>query len=677
MKLGKADAALLSDVIASVSLLTGPYDDLQAIPVPLAELEFEYGVFSMQQDIIDQYNQFLAQIKADGTLEEMQERWLKGNAFEATMPEISLKGENGTLTAAVAATYPPFVFAGKNGELSGFDIEQFRRFAAWLGKGIQFSEMDFGAVMSYIASEKADIGGSVYITEERKDKFLFGNPDYETQAVLVVRKQAQETQSSKRSYTWFVGKTVGTGIGSASDSVIQDLGAIPVYYPDIPTGIEDVRNGRIAGYTTDLSALRVMAYEQGNESMEVIEVPASFFLAPQGTFASFDNQALIDEFNAFLTVVKSDGTLDKMKSHWFDGVPDLNEPMPELTYSGEKGVLSVATTGTIVPFDYFGENGELKGYSIELMNRFAAHAGYTVKYYPMEFGALIPAVIGGKADMAISNISITEERKKSVLFSESIFEDQLGIITLKIPTATDTATGDTTENKTGTGFKEWLKTAIDRNLIKEDRWKMVLDGLGVTVTISLLAQALGTILGGVLCFILLCRNRIISSLGRFYCGLIQGLPVVVLLMISYYIIFGKSDVPAVLIAVCAFAIVESVGIASNLKGAIDTVDIVEIEAARSLGFTAFGAFWNVTLPQAVRRALPAYCAGFIGLVKATAIVGYIAIQDLTRVGDIIRSRTYDAFFPLLFVALVYLIVTSVCVYLLKKLVKMINREVRR
>jgi ABC-type amino acid transport system permease subunit len=83
----------------------------------------------------------------------------------------------------------------------------------------------------------------------------------------------------------------------------------------------------------------------------------------------------------------------------------------------------------------------------------------------------------------------------------------------------------------------------------------------------------------------------------------------------------------------------------------------------------------VTLPQAIKRALPAYCAGFIELVKATAIVGYIAIRDLTRAGDIIRSRTYDAFFPILFVALVYLIVTSIFVYLLEKLVAMLNKEV--
>lgn len=484
----------------------------------------------------------------------------------------------------------------------------------------------------------------------------------------------EDFKASGRSYTWFSGKTVGNVIGSVSDAAVEKFGAIPMYYQDLSSGVEDVRNGRIAGFTTDLSTLRVWVSEPGNEDMEVIEVPTSVFVSPMGAFSTFDNQALIDEFNAFLAMADSDGTLDKMKKRWFSSPPDLEGPMPEFAYTGEKGVLNVATVGTNVPFDLFGENGELKGYAIELTNRFAAHAGYTVKYYPMEFGALIPAVTGGKVDMAISSVSITEERQKSVLFSDSIYDDQLGIITIKETTGVEGASVDAGRDKTGQGFMEWLKTAIDRNLITENRWKMILDGMGVTVTISLLAQLFGTLLGMIICFVLMHKNTFLSGLGRLYCSLIRGLPMVVLLMISYYIIFGKTDVYGVLIAVCAFALVEGAGIASNLKGAIDTVDTVEIQAARSLGFTAFGAFKQVTLPQAIKRALPAYCAGFIELVKATAIVGYIAIQDLTRAGDIIRSRTYDAFFPLLFVAVIYLIITGICVYLFKKLIKMINKE---
>ncbi len=147
-------------------------------------------------------------------------------------------------------------------------------------------------------------------------------------------------------------------------------------------------------------------------------------------------------------------------------------------------------------------------------------------------------------------------------------------------------------------------------------------------------------------------------------------------MITYYIIFGNSDLSGVLIAVAAFTMTIGATVAVTLKGAIETVDPVEIEAARSMGFSAAKAFFAVTLPQAVRRSLMGYTNGFVELVKATAIVGYIAIQDLTRAGDLIRSRTYDAFFPLVFVAMIYLIVTTVCVLLFRLIVRKINGESR-
>jgi ABC-type amino acid transport substrate-binding protein len=114
-------------------------------------------------------------------------------------------------------------------------------------------------------------------------------------------------------------------VETATYSVVQMFGSIPVFYQELPTGVEDVRNGRIAGFALDLSVLRVLASEQDNVDMEVIEIPASFFVGPMGAFAGFDNQVLIDEFNGFLAIAKSDGRIEKMKNRWFKGVPDLKE----------------------------------------------------------------------------------------------------------------------------------------------------------------------------------------------------------------------------------------------------------------------------------------------------------------------------------------------------------------
>jgi polar amino acid transport system substrate-binding protein len=235
------------------------------------------------------------------------------------------------------------------------------------------------------------------------------------------------------------------------------------------------------------------------------------------------------------------------------------------------------------------------------------------------------------------------------------------------------AVGGSAALETPFSFSDWVKTGVERNLITENRWKLILNGLGVTMLISVAAQIFGTLWGSFVCFVLLRKNKLAKRLANLYCSLIYGTPAAVLLMIAYYIIFSSVDISNILVAVAAFTMTTGASVAQNLKGAIGAVDPVEIEAAQSIGFSPAGTFIAVTMPQAVRRALPAYMNGFVELVKATAIVGFIAIQDLTRAGDIIRSRTYDAYFPLLLVALIYLVVTTVCVMLFKLIIKKINR----
>jgi len=380
------------------------------------------------------------------------------------------------------------------------------------------------------------------------------------------------------------------------------------------------------------------------------------------------DQGVIDMFNAFLVSIKSDGTYDEMTQRWFDSFDPGNIPdMPEIPSSNENGMLTVAVTSDYLPYCFLGDNGTFLGFEIELTRRFATYMKKDIQFVEMSFSAMLPYVISGKADLAATAITITDERKKSVLFTDSYFTDHTAIIYRK-----DFFNASERETR-HINFVQWLKTGIERNLITENRWKMILSGLGVTMFIAVFAQVFGTVLGGFICWLLTRKNRFVKRLGNLYCGLIHGTPVVVVLMIAYYIIFGDTNISNVLIAVAAFTMVMGAGIAGNLKDAMETVDPAEIEAARSIGFSALGAFRAVTLPQAVRRVLPAYTNGFVELVKATAIVGYVAIADMMRAADIIRSRTYDAFFPLLLVAAVYLTVTTICVQLFKFIIRKVNR----
>ncbi|MDR2713710.1 MAG: ABC transporter permease subunit [Clostridiales bacterium] len=660
--------------LTAVQVMAARLDGFETITVPKEIFSAQIGGISSDQAVIDRFNMFLSEIEADGTLFDMQNRWFGDRLnLDTPIPEISGNGKNGVMKIAVCSDAIPYVYVGANGKFSGFSVELALRFGAHEGKTIEFIDMEFGGLIPYIVSKKADFGiANMAITEERKKSVLFTNPFFDEQHGILALKQSggtvvdQNTPSGApmgnfaRDYTDFFGKTIGVGIGSIADQVIEGpMKATPAYYNGTSEAFEDVRKGRIDGYIWDLSAARV--FTASTEDLLCVEIPAEFFFAPLGAFSN--NPDMINRFNAFLEALKENGILEDMQNRWLEKVPDLETLMPDIPLAAGNGTLTVAICGTEIPFCYVGRNKEYKGYSIELALRFAAQQGMGIEFADMDFGGLIPYVSSGKADLGIANVTITAERKKSVLFTDSIYDDQLGIVALK-----QSADPAAYLNKR-VGFTGWLKTGIERNLITDNRWKMVVDGLGVTMVIALFAQLFGTIFACFVCWLLMRKNKFVRRIGDFYCGLIYGTPVVTLLMITYYIIFGNTNISNVFVAIAAFTIVMGANIAQNLKGAIDTVDPVEIEAARSIGFSAFKAFLTVTLPQAIRRALLGYTNGFIELVKATAIVGFIAIQDLNRAGDIIRSRTYDAYFPLLFVAVIYLIVTTICVQLFKLIVK--------
>lgn len=226
-------------------------------------------------------------------------------------------------------------------------------------------------------------------------------------------------------------------------------------------------------------------------------------------------------------------------------------------------------------------------------------------------------------------------------------------------------------------FFESIKNSFIQNLLVENRWQMVLEGLWVTIIISIFALILGTILGFGICYLSMSKRKVLNFISKIYITLLRGTPMVVLLMITFYIIFAKVDINPVLVAIIAFGLNGGAFIGEIIRTAILTVPKGQIEAARSMGFTAKGAFLSVTLPQAVKAGFPVYKSEFINMVKQTAIVGYIAIVDLTKVGDIIRSRTYDAFFPLIMVAIVYLMTIGVFIWIFNWINKATDKRLRR
>ena len=188
-----------------------------------------------------------------------------------------------------------------------------------------------------------------------------------------------------------------------------------------------------------------------------------------------------------------------------------------------------------------------------------------------------------------------------------------------------------------------------------------------TGILAILSVLFGTILGFFV--FILCRNGnpIANSIAGFCMWLVQGMPVVVLIMILYYIVFGNVAIPGSIVSIVGFTLIFGTAVFNMIRSGVGAVDKGQTEAAYSLGYTDRQAFYKVVLPQALPHFMPTYKGEITSLIKATAIVGYVAVQDLTKVGDIIRSQTYEAFFPLIAVAVIYFIIAAILTAIVDKI----------
>ncbi len=214
-----------------------------------------------------------------------------------------------------------------------------------------------------------------------------------------------------------------------------------------------------------------------------------------------------------------------------------------------------------------------------------------------------------------------------------------------------------------------LVESFTNNLIAEERYRMILDGLQVTLLITLCAAVLGTLLGGLVCFCRMSRRAWLRQAAQVYVELMRGTPVLVLLMLMYYVVLAPMDASGIVVAVITFAMNTAAYISEMLRTAILGIDRGQTEAGLALGFTGRQTFLKIVLPQVVKAVMPVYQGEIISLLKGTSIVGYIAVADMTRASDLIRSRTFDAFFPLIMTAIIYFLMAWLIGLLLRSLVE--------
>ena len=211
-----------------------------------------------------------------------------------------------------------------------------------------------------------------------------------------------------------------------------------------------------------------------------------------------------------------------------------------------------------------------------------------------------------------------------------------------------------------------------QNFIEDDRWKYIVDGLGNTIKITFFAVFVGILLGFLVAVVRSTyektgKLKLLDLLCKVYLTVIRGTPVLIQLMIIYFVVFGSVRIDKVLVSVLAFGINSGAYVAEIFRGGIMSIDNGQFEAGRSLGFSYPQTMFYIIMPQAFKNVLPALGNEFIVLLKETSVAGYIAVQDLTKGADIIRSRTYSAFMPLMAAAVIYLVMVMIFTYFVQRL----------
>ena len=617
-----------------------------------------------------QMDEYITKISSDGTLDSIYEYWRSSEAEGQSVDMSGLEGKNGTLIFATGGAKPPVSYvSGDN--IAGSDPDIAVRFCREYGYDIDVQIVDTGGLVPGIVSGTYDFAMSdLVITEERKQSVNFSVPYNEVELFIVARKSdlnsaGNDDDVRSRPFSYYAenGKIGAVTGGLYEVEILRRFPNAEILEYNAQTDLAlALSEGKIDAFTCPVSSAK--DFMQVDDTLTYLD--EVFMKIPYGfAFQKSDGEnELRDQLNEYLAKIKSDGTYDEIVSVWFgDDESKKTVAMPEAKGSR---TLRYITASTMQPYSYI-KDGVNVGLEIDIIARFCNEYRYGLTIDNADFGSLIAGVSSGTYDLASGTIMITEERAQSVDFSDVYYTTDAVAVVRK----------ESSDMQDKTSFFESLKISFEKNFIREARWKLIVQGIGTTCLITVLAVIFGSVLAFIICLFRRTDSVLSGKISDFYVKLLQGTPMVVLLMILYYVIFGRTGIAAVWVAVIGFALNFAAYTSEIMRSGIESIDPGQSEAALALGYTENQAFFKFIFPQAVVRQIPVYRGEIITLLKGTSVVGYIAIQDLTKMSDIIRSRTYEAFFPLIVTAVIYFLLAWVISLIIGAVLKCIDPRARK
>ena len=607
--------------------------------------ESNYGIIfpkGQKLSLQAEMNEYIENSKADGSLEKLEEKWFGAKEPTEFVSYDNLNGTNGTITVAINSASMPFVYL-KNNKFVGFDIEFIVGFAKEYGYAVQFEDVAFASILGGVQSAKYDMGMSgITITEERRESMDFSEVYHIEDLAVIIRSQAGENDIAQ-----FNSANLGVVTGSLYGGYSREQfpNATIKEFNTFADVLVALKQGKVDGIMLDKPNFNSVA--RTDKSLSCITVPAYSVDIGFGFQKNSAGNALQAEMNAFLAKLSAEGKIEELIDKWY-GESEPQEKIPLEDLSSNTKTLNVAIDTTRKPFVYMYE-GKPVGFEIEVLYMFCKEYGYNVKIDDLSFASGLAGLAGEnpKFDLVCGGLYMTDERKESVNFSDPYMHAEVVMAKCK-----------------RSGFENLmtsLEESFEKTFVREQRWKLIVEGVLNTLIISVFSVLGGTLLGFALYMLARSKTewlaRIAKGVAKVYSTLIAGTPTLVILMILFYIVFTSPDISGVMVAVIGFMLIFGSFVYEQLTLTVSGVDNGQIEAAYALGYSRNQTFFRIVLPQAMKMFLPSYAGEIVSLIKATSVVGYIAVKDLTKMGDIIRGNTYEAFFPLISVAVIYFAIT--------------------
>ena len=429
-------------------------------------------------------------------------------------------------------------------------------------------------------------------------------------------------------------------------------------FADMFAALESGKVDAVAAYYTQIAMIN-----ENYKDLAYIYEPLTTIDYGFGTRKDEKGNDLKNKFNQFLEKLETSGEYRLIVNKWIN-MPEDGDSSLNYTFSGENGILHVCTPGTWFPMTFF-KGDQPTGMFVDLVDRFCLEYGYEPKYECVDYPTQVAGIATGAYDIMADTLFITPERLEQLNITDSVIRSYMYIVER---TDAETVTASKAEI-----LAKNLSNGFRINFINDERWKMVLSGVLATILLSLLSGVIGTILGAVICRMRMSRNAAVTAFAQLYVKAVQGIPILVLLMVLYYLIFNNDKISAFAICVIGFSLDFAAYVSEIFRSGIEAVPPGQARAAKALGFTPVHGFVKVVLPQAMQHILPVYSGQLVSMVKLTSVAGYISVMELTKVTDIIRSRTYDAFFPLLTAALIYFLLSNLLILIMKLISGKINR----